>query len=76
MGLSGRWPGLVGFAVVGGWVAMVAALAVFALTLVLVLIRVPSGQALPLLKRSGLVFLNFVCALAAIWLVVFSGIGI
>ncbi len=72
-GLSHQLPAAISFGVVGGWVAMIAAIAVFAATLILLLIRASSGQALPLLKQSGLVIVNFIGSLVAIWLIVFSG---
>ena len=67
LGLSRNLSGVVSFAVIGGWIAIVGANSVFAITLILCIIRAPSGQALALLKRSALSIINFVSALVAIW---------
>lgn len=69
-GLSHQLAPAISIGVVGGWVAMIAAIAVFAATLILLLIRVRSGQALTILKQSGLVIVNFIGSLMAIWLFV------
>lgn len=74
-GLSQKSPAAISFGVVGGVFAMTAAIAVFSVTLILFFIRVPSGQALPLLKQSGFVLVNFIGSLAAILLIFFSGIN-
>jgi len=68
LGLPRNLSGVVSFAVVGAWVAIVAEISVFAFTLILCIIRAPSGQALALLKRSCLPIINFSGSLIAIWL--------
>ncbi len=68
LGLSWSLPGVVATSVVAGWAAVVLSIAVFGVTFILLVIRAPSGNAGPLLKRSGLPIVNFLLALLAIWL--------
>jgi hypothetical protein len=68
LGLSRHLPGMVGIAVISGWIAVVAAIVAFAVTVILLLIRALTGQARPLLRRSGLALVNFLGALIAVWL--------
>jgi hypothetical protein len=76
LGISLDKPSWVALAAIGGWAATVAAVVVFLATLIVIILRAQSGNAISLVRRSYLVFLNFIVALAAIWFVMFSRQGI